>query len=259
MDYLIDNSPLFDTYYSPNIQGVSYTTKTGVDQNQYGMVIDGYIQIPSGNTYYFGLSSDDGSDAFINGVKVADWYGAHGDTGNIPGGNQYPISLTAGTYPVKVRLQERSGQDIVILLYSSDSGSTWNVIPDSWFPLNTTGTTGSYTNIVAQGTGSGENATFDVEVIGGLVDSVVLSNGGGSYLVGEILTISGSTFGSTEDITITVDSVYSDDVIVTVTGVGPNPSVYEHYTCQIFERQGGDKRLSFYDSNDILTIKNINE
>jgi len=259
MDYLIDNSPLFDTYYSSNIQGVSYTTKTGVDQNQYGMVIDGYIQIPSGNTYYFGLSSDDGSDAFINGVKVADWYGAHGDTGNVPGGNQYPISLTAGTYSVKVRLQERNGSDIVNLLYSSDSGSTWNIIPDNWFPLNVTGTTGSYTNIVAQGTGSGENATFDVEVIGGLVDSVVLSNGGGSYLVGEILTISGSTFGSTEDITITVDSVYSDDVIVTVTGVGPNPSVYEHYTCQIFERQGGDKRLSFYDSNDILTIKNINE
>ncbi len=201
----------------------------------------------------------DSADAAAAVTKVADWYGAHGDTGNVPGGNQYPISLTAGTYSVKVRLQERNGSDIVNLLYSSDSGSTWNIIPDNWFPLNVTGTTGSYTNIVAQGTGSGENATFDVEVIGGLVDSVVLSNGGGSYLVGEILTISGSTFGSTEDITITVDSVYSDDVIVTVTGVGPNPSVYEHYTCQIFERQGGDKRLSFYDSNDILTIKNIND
>ena len=86
-----------------------------------------------------------------------------------------------------------------------------------------------------------------------------MSNGGGSYSVGETLTIPGSAFGSTEDITITVDSVYSDDVIVTVTGIGPNPSVYEHYTCQIFERQGGDKRLSYYDSSDILTIKNINE
>ncbi len=259
MDYLIDNSPLFDTYYSPNIQGVSYSTKTGVNQNQYGMVIEGYIKIPSGNTYSFGLSSDDGSDAFINGVKVADWYGAHGDNGNIPDGNQYPISLTAGTYPIKVRLQERNGQDIVSLLYSSNSGSTWNIIPDNWFPIGITGITGSYPNIVAQGTGSGENATFDVEVIDGLVDSVVLSNGGGSYSVGEILTILGSAFGGTEDINITVDSVYSDGVIVTVTGIGPNPSVYEHYTCQIFERQGGSKRLSYYDSSDILTIKNINE
>ena len=258
MDYLIDNSPLFDTYYSSNIQGVSYSTKTGIGQNQYGMVIEGYIQIPSGDTYYFGLSSDDGSDAFINGVKVADWYGAHDDNGNVPDGNQYPITLTAGTYSVKARLQERNGQDIVSLLYSSNSGSTWNIIPDNWFTLNTTGTTGSYLNINAQG-GTGENSTFDVEVIDGLVDSVVLSNGGGSYQVGNVLTITGSTFGSTEDITITVDSVYSDDVIVTVTGVGPNPSVYEHYTCHIFERQGGDKRLSFYDSNDVLTITDIDE
>ena len=258
MDYLIDNSPLFDTYYSPNIQGVSYTTKTGIEQSQYGMVIDGYIQIPSGNTYYFGLSSDDGSDAFINGVKVADWYGAHGDSGNIPSGNQYPISLSAGTHSIKVRLQERNGQDIVILLYSLD-GVSWNVIPNSWFsPPSITGTTGSYPNIIAQG-GSGVNSTFDVEVIDGLVDSVVLSNGGSSYLVGNVLTISGSSFGSTEDITINVDSVYSDDVIVTVTGINSNPSVYEHYTCQIFERQGGNKRLSYYDSSDVLTIKNINE
>jgi hypothetical protein len=223
------------------------------------MVIEGIINIPSNNTYYFGLSSDDGSDAFIDGIKVADWYGAHGDSGNLPGGNQYPIILTAGTYPVKVRLQERSGGDIVILLYSSDSGITWNIIPNNWFVSSVTGVTGSYPNILAQGgAGTGENATFDIEVVDGVVDSIVLSNGGGSYSVGNILTIPGSEFGSTEDIEITVDSVYSDDVIVTVTGVAPNPSVYETYTCQIFERQGGVKRLSYYDSSDILTITDIN-
>ena len=257
MDYLIDNSPLFDTYYSSNIQGVSYTTKTGIDQNQYGMVIEGYIQIPSGSTYYFGLSSDDGSDAFINGIKVADWYGAHGDSGNVAGGNQYPITLTAGTYSVKVRLQQRSGQDIVSLLYSSDSGSTWNIIPNSWFPFSATGTTGSYPNIVAQGTGSGENATFDVTVVGGLVDSVVLNNGGGSYLVGETLTILGSDFGSTEDINIIVDSVYSDNIVITVTGVTSGSLFYDHYTKQIFERKGGNKRVSFYDEDDILNVDSI--
>jgi len=258
MDYLIDNSPLFDTYYSSNIQGVSYTTKTGLNQTQYAMVIEGYIKIPSDDTYYFGLSSDDGSDAFIDGIRVADWYGAHGDSGNVPGGTQSPISLTAGTYPIKVRLQQRNGQDIVILLYSLD-GVSWNIIPDNWFTPDITGITGSYTNIVAQGTGSGENATFDVEVIGGLVDSVVLNNGGESYSIGEILTIPGSEFGGTQSIIINVDSLYSDDVTITVTAVSATPSVYETYNCQIFERRGGNKRLSFYDENDVLTIKNINE
>jgi len=258
MDYLINNSPLFDTYNSPNIQGVSYSTQTGVDQSDYGMVIEGIINIPSNNTYYFGLSSDDGSDAFIDGIKVADWYGAHGDSGNLPSGNQYPITLTGGTYPIKVRMQERSGGDIVILLYSSDSGSTWNIIPNNWFVSSVTGVTGSYPNIFAQGTG-GENATFDVEVVDGLVNSVVLNQGGTGYAVGEILTITGSVFGGTEDISITVDSVYSNGVIVTVTGVSQTPSVYELYTCQIFKNSSLTNRLSYYDESDVLTIKNINE
>jgi hypothetical protein len=257
MDYLINNSPLFDTYYSNNIQGVSYSTQTGFDQNDYGMVIEGYINIPSGNTYYFGLSSDDGSDAFINGIKVADWYGAHGDSGNVPGGNQYSIVLTAGTYSVKVRLQERNGGDIVTLLYSLDSIS-WNIIPNSWFLSNITGTTGSYPNISATG-GAGVGVTFNITVVDGLVDSVVLNQGGGSYSVAEILTIPGSAFGGTNDINITVDSVYSDDLIITVSGVSQPPSVYELYSCNIFKNSVLTNKLSYYDGNNVLTIKNINE
>jgi hypothetical protein len=257
MDYLINNSPLFDTYYSNNIQGVSYSTQTGFDQNDYGMVIEGYINIPSGNTYYFGLSSDDGSDAFINGIKVADWYGAHGDSGNVPGGNQYSIVLTAGTYSVKVRLQERNGGDIVTLLYSLDSIS-WNIIPNSWFLSSITGTTGSYPNISATG-GAGVGVTFNITVVDGLVDSVVLNQGGGSYSVAEILTIPGSAFGGTNDINITVDSVYSDDLIITVSGVSQPPSVYELYSCNIFKNSVLTNKLSYYDGNNVLTIKNINE
>jgi hypothetical protein len=224
------------------------------------MVIEGYIDIPSDNTYYFGLSSDDGSDAFIDGVKVADWYGPHGESGyNMPGGNQYPIALTTGIYPIKVRLQERSGNDVVTLLYSLD-GIFWNTIPNYLFPLYTTGVTGSYPNIFAQGgAGTGENATFNVEVVDGVVDSVLLNQGGDSYSLGNILTLPGSEFGGSDDITIKVDSLYSDDVIITVTGVSTTPSVYEEYTCQIFERKGGDKRLSYYDESDVLNITNITE
>jgi hypothetical protein len=73
---------------------------------------------------------------------------------------------------------------------------------------------------------------------------------------------SSSSFYLSDDIFKTVNATadeYSNNVIVTVTGVSPKPSVYEQYTCQIFERQGGNKRLSYYDSSDVLTIKNINE
>jgi hypothetical protein len=115
-------------------------------------------------------------------------------------------------------------------------------------------------NLSATG-GTGTDANFDVNVSGGLVDSVTIGDRGNGYEIGDELTIIGSLFGGTDgvdDITITVTALFNDDVVITVSGV-TKPSVYETYTCQLFERQGGDKRLSFYDGNDILTITNINE
>jgi len=95
-----------------------------------------------------------------------------------------------------------------------------------------------------------------------LVTGVQLNNGGGGYQIGDPLTISGGQFGGTnsvDDFIIIVNYLYSDDITITIAEVSERPSVYESYNCQIFERKGGNKRLSFYDDNDILTIKNINE
>jgi len=222
------------------------------------MEIDGYIKIPANNTYYFGLSSDDASDAFINGIKVADWYGSHPDNGNTAAGNRYPITLTAGTYSVKVRLQEGGGGDIVSLLYSYNN-SNWNIIPDNWFAYNQTGTTGVYANVVATGTGSGENATFDITVVDNLVTDIELNNAGSGYLIGEELVISGSSLGSADDITLSISSIYPDEIVINVTGVTSASLFYEHYTKQIFEKRLGNKRVSYYDEEDVLNIDSIYE
>jgi hypothetical protein len=123
------------------------------------------------------------------------------------------------------------------------------------------GSDGTYNDLPVTG-GTGTNATFDVSVSSGLVDGVLINNRGNGYEINDELTIIGSLFGGTDgvdDITITVTALFDDDVIITVTSLGTTPSVYETYTCQIFERQGGSKRLSFYDESDVLTIKNINE
>lgn len=127
--------------------------------------------------------------------------------------------------------------------------------------IGKTGVTGSYAGIVAT-SGTGENATFNITVTSSLVTDIQSNNKGGGYLVGDTLKILGSTFGGTDgvdDITITVIDLYSDDIVITVTDVNTKPSVYENYTCQLFEREGGNKRLLYYDNSDILTIKNINE
>jgi hypothetical protein len=120
---------------------------------------------------------------------------------------------------------------------------------------------GTYSALTAIG-GSGSNATFDINVTMGAIGTITLSSGGGYYIIGNTVSILGGDFGGTNsvhDIIITVDSLYSDDITITVTEVSERPSVYESYNCQIFERRGGDRRLSFYDENDILTIKNIIE
>jgi len=123
------------------------------------------------------------------------------------------------------------------------------------------GTTGSYTGITASGTG-GENATFDIDVAGDLVTDIYLNNGGEGYSVNETLTIVGSDFGGidgVDDITITVNSLYSDNIVITVTGTTSGSSFYQHYTKQIFERRLGNKRVSFYDEEDILNVDSIYE
>jgi hypothetical protein len=124
------------------------------------------------------------------------------------------------------------------------------------------GTTGTYDNVFAQGTGAGENGSFNIIVVDDLVDSISLSGGGSSYLTEDVLTIDGSIFGGVDgvdDITITVSSIYSDDIVITVTDATSGSSFYQHYTKQIFERRLGNKRVSFYDEDDILNVDSVYE
>lgn len=146
----------------------------------------------------------------------------------------------------------------------------WNIVNTN---INTIDFTPNYGNITgftytATGTGATDNiyygvficgttisdygvsASFDVEVSGGTVTGVSGASEGKLYVTGDTLTITANQIGGT---------IPDDNIVITVTGVSPNPSVYGTYTCQLFEKQGGAKRLSFYDENDILTITNINE
>ena len=118
------------------------------------------------------------------------------------------------------------------------------------------GTDNVYTGVTASGTG-GENATFDITVTSSAVSDIIINARGAAYSVGETLTILGTDFGGPDNITITADTVYSDDVVITVTGVTPGSLFYDHYTKEVFERKLGDKRVSHYDENDVLNIDSI--
>lgn len=207
----------------------------------------------SGITYSSpGTSLTDGSYSDIGGSTTGTGINATFNI-NVSGG-----TVTGVTINNSGRLYLNG--DTIRILGTSIGGVTGQIITFTVSGLGSiTGTTGTYTNILAQG-GSGSTAYFNVTVVDGLVDSVTLSAPYGSgYSVGNVLTLPGDSFGSTVDMNITVDSVYSDDVIITVTSVSQKPSVYEVYSCNIFKNSTLTNRLSYYDSSDVLTIKNINE
>jgi hypothetical protein len=118
------------------------------------------------------------------------------------------------------------------------------------------GVTGVYNNVIAYGT-EGEGATFDIDVVSDVVNGIAINVRGAVYFVGETLTILGSDFGGPDNITITVDAIYSDNIVIAVTGVTPASLFYDHYTKEVFERKLGDKRVSHYDENDVLNVDSI--
>ena len=98
-------------------------------------------------TYSFRLTSDDGSDLFINGVNVVNYYGGHGM-------NPYyyvNYTMTAGTqYSIRARMQEYGGGDGLIVEWKRPSQSTWTVQTDevgvssaSWVSQGTKNTNAS--------------------------------------------------------------------------------------------------------------------
>lgn len=109
---------------------------------------------------------------------------------------------------------------------------------------------GTYTGLTGSSDGIGINATFDVMVNSGSVTSVTLDNSGKYYTINETVTISGTQIGGSNII---------DDIVIGVTGISPLPTVYEGFNSDIFENSGNSSRLSYYNSSDVLTVKNIQE
>lgn len=208
-----------------NIVAFTYTSSGTTSTDNYYVV--------SGNTNGNGVDSNFG--VTISGGTIS-------SLSLVSAGNQYAVGNN-----IIIPGNSIGGQTGVILTFSSDG-------------IGKTGTDGSYTGVTVSG-GTGSNATFDIVVSSDIISSISLADGGSSYIIGNTLSVYGSQFGGTDgadDFTITVDSLYSDDITITITEVSERPSVYETYNCQIFERKGGDRRLSYYDEEDVLTIKDIN-
>jgi len=113
--------------------------------------------------------------------------------------------------------------------------------------LGQNGVDGLYVGVTGTTNALGVNAAFDISVGGSVVTGLTINSPGSGYVIGDSISIDGASFGGMSGV---------DNINLSISEV-TNPSVYQPYTCYIFERQGGNKRLSYYDSNDILTITDI--
>jgi alpha-mannosidase len=89
----------------------------------YGLVMRGYITVPSEGMYEFGLSSDDGSKLWIGDSLVVDNDGLHG-SGELPG----QIALKAGVHPITLKMFQCKG-DEALDLWITGPGLPKQIVP----------------------------------------------------------------------------------------------------------------------------------
>lgn len=84
------------------------------ETDDFSVSFDGYLYVPTNDTYTFYLTSDDGSFLSLDGVQVINNGGVH-SAATV----QVTRSLTAGYHPIQVRMFENGGEAVVHLEYST--------------------------------------------------------------------------------------------------------------------------------------------
>ncbi len=95
-------------------------------QNNFGLVIDGQIEIREEGYYIFGLSSDDGSKLYFDNQLVMDNDGLHGNDVN----KSYILPLRKGFYPIRLEyFQKDGGRDLKLIYLTPTIMNSKNPIP----------------------------------------------------------------------------------------------------------------------------------
>ncbi len=105
----------------------------GGPATRYGVRYRGSIIIPTTGTWSFRTSSDDGSDLWINGVRVVNNDGLHSNQ-TVTG----TATLSAGTYSFECRFFENTGGNNLWAEWRGPSMAAWELIPTTAFTCSPT-------------------------------------------------------------------------------------------------------------------------
>ena len=95
-------------------------TRMAKQENHFGFVFEGFVEVPEDGLYEFSTRSDDGSKLFIHGQEVVDNDGSH--SVQLQSG---AIGLKKGLHPVKVLYFEDFAGERLILGYRLSARDRW--------------------------------------------------------------------------------------------------------------------------------------
>lgn len=113
----------------------SVTRWPGGPTGKYGIRFKGTITIPTSGSWGFRITSDDGSDLWINGVRVITNDGQHSSQAKTG-----TAVLTAGSYSFEARMFENGGHSNVWLEWMPPGSASYTLIPPSAFTCTPTST-----------------------------------------------------------------------------------------------------------------------
>jgi hypothetical protein len=117
----------------PSKSGITYQISLKgleIPAQNFALVFSAYIQIDQGGEFFFYTNSNDGSQLFINNIRVVDNDGEHGAK-EMSG----RIHLAAGRHPIKVTYFQSGGSKVVTVYYKGP-GIERKMIPGSVLYLN---------------------------------------------------------------------------------------------------------------------------
>jgi len=114
---------------TPLKTGTSMTPELPVNHAPefFGVVYDGYINVPADGNYTFYTTSDDGSSLMIDGVLITDNDGAHGESEEAG-----YVKLAAGLHKVKVQYYNGSS-DFAFAVAVEGPGLKKQAVPKDWW------------------------------------------------------------------------------------------------------------------------------
>ncbi len=138
---------------------------TGGPSNRWAMRFSGRITVPTAGLYTFATASDDGSDLWINGVRVVNNDGDHSMTTR-----SGTITLAAGEHTFVARVYENAGSSGMIAYWTLPGTSTRVMIPPSAFSFDS--------STLAHAVGhAGINISVDSSFTAAIVDAYDSANG----------------------------------------------------------------------------------